>query len=300
MSDVEPQPAEPTDPSTSKPLIADGDLDVESEVEGIEIGLLLEGIERRYGFDFRDYAQASIQRRVQKCVEAEQLNTVSALQERLLRDPACMARFLDTALVNVSSFFRDPAFYRSFREELAPLLREEPHIRIWAAGCANGEEVYSLAIVLRELGLYDRTIIYATDLNATAVAKGRAGIYSLAEIRQCTRGYQAAGGINAFSDYYVANYDRAVFKADLKANVVWAVHNLTCDGSLNAFDVIVCRNVLIYFNRKLQAHVHRLLYDSLKLGGFLVLGERETLAFTPHEAEYSPFGDGNAMFRRVG
>jgi chemotaxis protein methyltransferase CheR len=262
------------------------------------IPALLDAIMRRYGFDFRDYAAASIRRRILTALEAERATSIEAFQRRLLDDTACMERFLLTLSVNTTSMFRDPGFYRAFREQVVPHLRTYPFVRIWHAGCSTGEEVYSTAVVLSEEGLYQRCRIYATDMNEAVLAKAQAGIYPLSAIQEYTHNYIAAGGKSGFSDYYVARYDHAILQPALRQNVVFAPHNLVTDSSFNEFQMIFCRNVLIYFNRSLQDRVHRLLYGSLCPLGFLALGIRESMSFTPHESQYDGFDRPHNIYRR--
>ncbi len=250
------------------------------DVEEIEVALLLEAIYRRYGFDFREYAPASLRRRLWRRVIAEGLQTLSALQERVLHDPACMERLLLDLSINVTSMFRDPTFYAAFREKAVPLLRTYPFTRIWIAGCSTGEEVYSLAILLGEEGLYDKTRIYATDINEAVLEQARAGVFPIERMRDYTQNYIAAGGARAFSDYYTAKYDGAVFKRSLAENVVFAQHNLATDSAFNEFHLILCRNVMIYFAKPLQDHVHTLFYESLAHLGVLALGQNESIRFT--------------------
>ena len=267
--------------------------------EAIEIQLLLEAVYRRYGFDFRDYASPSIQRRVLDSVGAEGLAGVSELQGKLLHDASCMERFLLAVTVNVTTMFRDPGFYRAFRARVVPHLRACPFLRLWHVGCSTGEEVYSMAIVLHEEGLYPKCRIYATDMNEEVVSRAKAGIFPPDHVREYTRNYFQAGGTASLSDYYVARYDGVLFKRALAENVVFAQHNLVTDSSFNEFHVILCRNVLIYFNDALTARVHRLLYDSLAPAGFLGLGSQETIRFTPHEACYEEFDRAERIYRRV-
>ncbi len=272
----------------------------EVEIEGIEVALLIEAIHRRWSFDFRDYAPASLKRRIRRILEEEGLASVSALQERLLRDPACMQRFLDRVTVSVTSMFRDPGLYRALRAEAVPLLRRRGALRVWHAGCSSGEEVYSMAILLSEEGLLGRARLYATDLNQAALDAAKAGIYPLEKMREYTENYQAAGGKAAFSEYYQAGHGHVMMRPELSKNIVWATHNLVTDASFNEFDLILCRNVLIYFNERLQARVHRLLYDSLAEAGLLVLGRQESLRLTPHEAAYQALDSREKIYRRVG
>jgi len=268
-------------------------------VEEIEFELLLEGIFRQWGFDFRNYAPSSLRRRVMNFMRSEHINSISALQDRVLHDQDWLNRFLYSLSVNVSAIFRDPVFYRVFRKEVVPLLRTYPFLRIWLAGVSMGEEVYSLAILLYEEGLYDRCRIYATDINDAVLKKAKEGIYPLDLMQSYTSNYIKAGGDRDFSNYYTAAYDRAIFKSSLRENVVFAQHNLVGDASFNEFHVILCRNVMIYFNSELQANVHHLLYESLVMFGILGLGAKETLKFSPHEHAYEEIDKTAKLFRRV-
>jgi chemotaxis protein methyltransferase CheR len=244
------------------------------DVDEIELALLLEGVYRRYGFDFREYAPASLRRRVWRRVHAEGLTTLSALQDRLLHDPRCMERLLLDLSINVTAMFRDPSFYVAFRQKVVPLLRTYPFTRIWVAGCSTGEEVYSLAILLHEEGVSDRARSDATDINESVLEGARAGVFPLDKMREYTQNYIKAGGERAFSEYYLAKYDGAQFQRSLVENVVFAQHNLVSDRSFNEFNVIVCRNVMIYLDRSLQDRVPRLLYDFFITFGVLALGAK--------------------------
>lgn len=271
----------------------------EPDLEDIEVALLVEAIYRRWGYDFRDYAPASLKRRIRRIAGLEGLSTVSALQDRVLRGPDCMRRFLDQATVSVTSMFRDPGFYRAFRRIAVPLLQPRHALRIWHAGCASGEEVYSMAILLHEEGLLGRAIIYATDVNQMALDAAKEGIFPLEKMKEYTQNYQSGGGKAAFSEYYQAGHGHVVIRAELSKNVVWAQHNLVTDASFNEFDLILCRNVLIYFNTRLQERVHRLIYDSLAPDGLLVLGRQESLQLTPHESCYQALDSREKIYRRV-
>ncbi len=273
--------------------------DEEAELEEIEIQLLLEGVYRHYGVDFRDYASASLKRRVRGCVQREQVATVSALQEKVLHDPGCMERLLYGISINVTSMFRDPSFYLAFRAMVVPLLRTYPSIRIWLAGCSTGEEVYSMAIMLQEEDLYQRCRNYATDISADVLRKAAGGIYPLEAMREYTVNYQQAGGKRQFSDYYTAQYDSVIFHPSLKSNVVFALHNLVTDGSFNEFQVIFCRNVMIYFNKELQTRVHKLIYESLGMLGFLGVGNKESLRYTAREQSYEELDVRDRLYRKV-
>jgi chemotaxis protein methyltransferase CheR len=269
------------------------------ELERVEIELLLEGIYRHYGFDFRSYAYSSLKRRVWKRIDTEGLSRVSELQDRVLHDPSMMEKLLLDLSINVTAMYRDPGFYAAFREKVVPTLRTYPFIRIWHAGCSTGEEVYSMSILLEEEGLYERSRIYATDINELVLQRARAGIFPLEKMQEYTQNYVRAGGTRSFSEYYTALYDGALFNTSLTRNVVFSQHNLVTDGSFAEFNVIVCRNVMIYFDRKLQNRVHRLFYDSLGRFGVLALGSKETLRFTDFEDKYEVIDAREKIFRRL-
>ena len=269
------------------------------DLERLEISLLLEGIYSRYGFDFRSYAFTSLKRRLWKRIQSEGLSSVSELQGRVLHQPEAMERLLLDLSINVTAMFRDPGFYAAFRERVVPTLRTYPFIRVWHAGCSTGEEVYSMAIMLAEEGLYDRSRIYATDINEVVLQRARAGIFPLEKMQEYTQNYLRAGGRRSFSEYYTALYDGARFDPGLARNVVFSQHNLVTDGSFAEFNVIVCRNVMIYFDRELQNRVHELFYGSLAPFGVLALGSKETLRFTRYEDRYEAVDAKEKIFRRV-
>jgi chemotaxis protein methyltransferase CheR len=269
------------------------------DLEALEIQLLLEGIYRRYGFDFREYAPASLKRRLWRRIHAEHLSSVSGLLERVLHDPDVMERLLLDLSINVTAMFRDPTFYLAFRQKVVPLLRTYPFARLWVAGCSSGEEVYSLAILLEEEGLHDRSRIYATDINEHVLQRAKAGVFPLDKMRDYTQNYLRAGGTRSFSEYYVAKYDGALFSRSLVDNVVFAQHNLVSDRSFNEFNVIMCRNVMIYFDRPLQDHVHDLFYESLGMFGILCLGHKESIRFTTHEEAYEELDTNEKIYRRI-
>ena len=267
--------------------------------ERLEIELLLEGVYRQYGFDFRSYAYASVRRRLWRRIRAEQLETVSALQNRVLHDPASMERLLLDLSINVTAMFRDPDFHRTFRDDVIPRLRTYPFIRIWHAGCSTGEEVVSMAIMLQEEGLYDRARIYATDMNEAVLQRARTAIFPIDRMQEYTENYIRAGGTHGFSEYYTARYDGALFDPRLLEHIVFSQHNLATDRSFAEFNVIVCRNVLIYFDRSLQARVHGLFYDSLAHLGVLALGAKESLRCSEYEACYEPVSPQQKLYRKV-
>jgi chemotaxis protein methyltransferase CheR len=272
---------------------------VPDETETIEVDLLLEAVWRRYGYDFRGYSPTHLRRRLAHLMREERVATVSGLQERLLHDPDTLQRMLTSLSVNVTSMFRNPEFFKTVRREVVPLLRTYPSVRIWHAGCASGEEVYSMAILLDEEGLLERTRIYATDMSEDALARARAGVFPLSTMQANTTAYQASGGHGPFSRFYAARGDTAAFASRLRKNVLFARHNLATDSSFNEFHLVLCRNVLIYFGRPLQDRVHRLLYESLHRLGVLALGSKETIRFTPHEAAYTPFDERARLWRKV-
>jgi chemotaxis protein methyltransferase CheR len=265
----------------------------------VEIELLLEGIFRQYGFDFRSYAYASLKRRLWKRIEAEGLGTISGLQERVLHDPGTMERLLMDLSISVTSMFRDPNFYSTFRQQVVPLMRTYPFIRIWHAGCSTGEEVYSMAILLHEEGLLERSRIYATDINEAVLRTAKAGIFPLEKMQEYTQNYLKAGGTHSFSEYYTAAYQGALFSPSLTANVVFAQHNLVTDRSFSEFNVILCRNVMIYFDKALQNRVHQLFYESLPIYGILAVGSKESLRFSAVETCYEELSAREKIYRKV-
>ena len=270
-----------------------------TELEDIEISLLLEGLYQYHGFDFRDYARASLKRRILERMRAEKLETVSAFQNKVLHDDACLERLILGLSVHATAMFRDPSFYLTFRKKVVPMLKTYPTVQIWLAGCSTGEEVYSLAILLREERLYDKSRIYATDISHAVLRKARDGIFPMAVMREYTNNYHRAGGTNEFSDYYTARYDSVIFDSSLRRNVVFSEHNLATDSSFNEFQVILCRNVMIYFNKDLQARVHNLLYESLGMFGVFGIGNKESLKFTPRAEFYEDLNTNDKLFRKV-
>ncbi|WP_394847610.1 protein-glutamate O-methyltransferase CheR [Pendulispora brunnea] len=271
----------------------------DTEVERVEVELLLEAIFRVYGFDFRSYAYASIKRRLWRRAQAEGVASFSALQERVLHDPTCMDRLMLDLSIQVTSMFRDPSFFLALRRKVVPSLRTYPFIRVWHAGCSSGEEVFSLAMLLKEEGLYARTRIYATDLNETVIKVAKNGIFPLSKMQEYTINYQRAGGLRSFSEYYTARYDGARFDPSLMENVLFSQHNLVTDGSFSEFHLILCRNVMIYFDRNLQNRVLDLFHSSLANFGFLALGRKENLRQTESEPKFIPFVAEEKIFRRA-
>ena len=273
-------------------------MEEDRELERLEMDLLLEGIHQRYGYDFRGYARASLRRRLWRRATLESLRSLSGLQERVLHDPRCMERLLDDLSVNVTEMFRDPGVHAALRDDVLPLLRTHPFVRVWVAGCSTGEEVVSIAISLQEAGLLERTLIYATDMDADVLARARTGSFPLDRLQGYTRNYLEAGGKEAFSRYYSVESDRAVFDPVLLRDVVFAQHNLATDRSFNEFHLVVCRNVLIYFGRDLQDRVLGLFDESLARRGVLALGRKETLHGTIIEGAYEPLVEAEKIYRK--
>ena len=267
--------------------------------ESLEVDLLLEAVFRHYGYDFRGYSRPSITRRIRRQMEAEGVKTVSGLQERVLHDPEALERLLLGLSVSVTGMFRDPGFYVTFREKVVPMLRTYPFVRIWHAGCSTGEEVYSVAIVLVEEELYDRCRIYATDMNQAVLERAKAGVFPVKSMQEHTGNYLKARGKQAFSEYYSAKYGSAILSPRLKQNIVFAEHNLATDSRFNEFNVILCRNVMIYFDESLTAHVHELFYERLAMFGFLALGNRESIKFSPYEDAYEVVDEREKVYRKV-
>lgn len=243
----------------------------------IECDLLLEAVYRVYGYDFRDYAEASIRRRIGNWLAGTAYGTVSEAQGRLLRDRSFFDEFVRGITINVSEMFRDPQFFRCLRSQVVPHLKTYPFVKIWHAGCATGEEVYSMAILLQEEGLGGRYRLYATDIDDEVLRRAKEGIYPLREMRQFTANYQKSGGRGDFADYYTARYDHAIVMPALRANIVFAAHNLSVDADFGEMNMVICRNVLIYFKAQLKERVLSLFDRSLLPGGFLCLGAKETL-----------------------
>jgi chemotaxis protein methyltransferase CheR len=252
----------------------------EAEIEPIEIDLLLEAIYRRYGYDFRSYARASIERRTRLFLSKLGCASISEMIPMILRDRELFSRLARYFSIAVTEIFRDPFVYASVRNNVIPMLRTWPHFKIWHAGCATGEEVYSLAIVLKEEGVYDRATIYATDFNDEALERARQGIFEIGKLQEATRNYQQAGGKASLGQYYHAQYDAVAMDSALRQRMVFSGHNLAADSVFGDMHLIFCRNVLIYFNRELQDRALGLFTESLVHGGFLCLGTKEDLQFS--------------------
>lgn len=269
-----------------------------ARIEKIEIDLLLEAVYRRCGYDFREYARASIERRTRQFLSSSQCSTISDMIGRVLYDEDFLSRLVQYFSISVTEMFRDPLVYRTVREEVVPLLRTWPHVKVWCAGCATGEEVYSLAIVLKEEGIYNRSTIYATDFNDASLDQARQGIYPADKIREATRKYQQAGGKSSFADYYHAGYGGAVMDRSLKERIAFANHNLVTDHVFGEMQLVFCRNVLIYFNRELQNRALRIFTESLLHGGILCLGTKEELQFTEVAEQYETMNRNAKIYRK--
>ena len=265
----------------------------------LEVELLLEGIYRLYGYDFRQYARSTVNRRLAEILKKEKLDNLSVLQGRLLREPELLDRVVSALSIQVSSLYRDANFYLAFRQKVAPLLRTYPSIRIWHAGCASGEEVYSIAILLHEEHLLNKCQIYGTDLNIAALEAASQGTYSAQEVGESDHNYKEAGGTRSLTDYFQVAGKQAGILPNLKRRVTFFQHNLVTDASFNDFHVIFCRNVLIYFSKPLQDRVHDLLYQSLVRFGILGLGANESVHLTPKERHYRPLDEAARLYRRI-
>lgn len=270
-----------------------------SDVQDIEITLFREALRLRHGYDFTGYAPASFKRRVLALQAAVGAGSLTQLTDRVLHEKGFIREVIARLSVPVSEMFRDPRVFRILRDEVMPVLATWPVINVWQAGCAHGEEVYSLAIVLRECGLYERSHIFATDFSDQALAKAEEGIYPLHEARSFSDNYLKAGGTGSLSDWFIARYQRIKLDESLRARVTFANHNLVSDGVFGEMQLIVCRNVLIYFGDELQDRALRLFRDSLVHGGFLCLGTKETLAHTAVEQDFERLSPGSPIFRRV-
>jgi len=271
----------------------------EITLEELEIDLLLDAVARHYGYDFRNYARASLRRRLAGFRQQQGVASYSELIPIVLHDSEQFTAIIEALSVTVTEMFRDPFVYSMIRKELLPRLATFPHFNIWHAGCATGDEVYSMAILLKEEGLYDRATIYATDINGSSLHAAKEGIYSLEQIRTNTLNYQKAGGRRSFSDYYHANYKNSIIRNDLKRNIVFSTYNLVSDRVFNEMHLLMCCNVLIYFDEKLQGRVFKLIDSSLVRNGFLCLGTKESMLYSGVSGSYEAVGSTEKIFRKV-
>jgi chemotaxis protein methyltransferase CheR len=268
------------------------------ELFDIEMRLLLQGVNQVYGYDFTDYSEASIKRRIVQWLASSKFSNLSDAQSVVLRDRQAFDSLLRGITVNVSEMFRDPAFFRALREQVVPHLKTYPFVKIWHAGCASGEEAYSLAILLEEEGLKGRFRMYATDINNEVLRSAQEGIYALKDMQRYTKNYQSAGGKGSFSDYYTARYDHALMLPSLREQIVFASHNLAVDADFGEMHLILCRNVLIYFKPTLKERVLRLFDTCLLSGGFLCLGLKETLEGRRIAAGYREIAPRMRIYRK--
>jgi chemotaxis protein methyltransferase CheR len=255
-------------------------------IKDAEVDLLLTDLMDLYGYDFTDYSKASLKRRINRLLLLDKFPSFAELRFRVKTDEDYLKRFVEEITVNVTEMFRDPSFYRYVREKVLKVLATYPLIRIWHAGCSTGEEVYSMAIMLQEANLLHKSLLYATDLNPDVLEKARKGIFPLVNMKQYSENYILSGGTHEFSDYYTAKYDHAIFNKELSGKMIFATHNLVSDRSFNEFQLILCRNVLIYFDKDLQDRVLTLFDQSLDALGFLALGSKETLRFSTISNHY--------------
>ena len=274
-------------------------MDNTNENEKIEFDLILEAIYQKYGYDFRNYAKASLRRRLRYRLSQSNLETISEMQHKLLNDKEFFDTLLLDLTINVTEMFRDPSFFKALREIVISELKKQPFIKVWHAGCSSGEEIYSTAILLKENGMYESSLIYATDTNEMVLDKAKSGIFPIEKMKDFTVNYRKAGGIASFADYYTARYDNAIMDNSLKKNIVFSNHNLVTASVFGEMDLIMCRNVLIYFNRELQDRVFRLFMDSLRPGGFLCLGSKETVRFSSLSGNFENVIEKERVYRRI-
>jgi chemotaxis protein methyltransferase CheR len=271
---------------------------LEKEKHDEQVELLLNDALELYGYDFTGYSRASIKRRVLRLFSLDNFVSFAEFRYKLRSDVSYFNRFVEQITINVTEMFRDPDFYLKLREEVLPRLGTYPFIRIWIAGCSTGEEAYSISIILKELNLLRKSLIYATDINATVLAKASQAIFPISKMKQYSENYMAAGGSEHFSDYYSANYSLAKLDDELKSKIIFSTHNLVMDNSFNEFQLILCRNVLIYFDRELQMKVFDLFNNSLQLLGYIGLGSKETLDFSNISKKYKRL-EGNKIWRKI-
>ncbi|MBL4607928.1 MAG: protein-glutamate O-methyltransferase CheR [Pseudomonadales bacterium] len=265
----------------------------------LELDLFLEAIYRKYGYDFRSYSRASLRRRVQNQLEKFKLNNICELIHLVVHDEKMFLDIFDHMTVNVTEMFRDPHFYKSFREKIAPQLKSYPSLKIWHAGCSTGQEIYSMCILLQELGLYDKAQIYATDIDHKVIEKAKKGIFPIENAALYSQNYRESGGLYALSDYYTARYDSIIMDSSLKKNIIFADHDLATDQAFSEMHVVICRNVLIYFNQSLQDRVFRLFSNSLDYGGYLCLGSKESLRFSSCNSLYKTLDSKYKIYQKT-
>jgi chemotaxis protein methyltransferase CheR len=269
-----------------------------SEPNEVEINSLLFMLFEKYGYDFRNYSEAHIRRRIATRMKMDVLTTIAQLEYKVKHEEAFAALFLQDLSITVTEMFRDQGFYRALREQVIPVLKTYPFLKIWHAGCSTGEEAYSMAILLKEEGIYERSTIYASDFNQQALDKAKAGIFSLSKMKEYTTNYQLSGGKEAFSNYYTSSYNNVIMNQEIKKNIVWANHNLVTDGVFAEVHLILCRNVLIYFDSNLQNSVQKLFYTSLIHSGILCLGSKESLGSGNYKDKYVELDSGSRIYKK--
>ena len=273
--------------------------ELNTDTKDIELDLLLQAVYMKYGYDFRNYSKAHLKRRINQRLMLSHMETISELQSKVLWDKGFYKTFLQDLSINVTEMFRDPKFYAAFRKKIIPDLKTYAHIKVWHAGCSTGEEVYSLAIILKEENMLDKTRIYATDFNKNVLEVAQQGIYNIKDIEQYERNYIEAGGKGKLSDYCTSKYGSVIFDQSLSKNIVFADHNLVTDGVFAEVNLVFCRNVLIYFNKALQEKVVDLFTNSLSKRGFLCLGTKESLKFSEHEKNYAVIDAALKMYKKL-
>lgn len=264
-----------------------------------EVEALIADLNRVYGYDFMGYSRASLKRRISRVISSDKLSGMQELNKKLLENKEYFQRFIEMVTVNVTEMFRDPEFYTAFRKNILKELATHPFIRIWHAGCSTGEEVYSTAILLKEHNLLHKTLLYATDINSRVIKAAREGIFPLRSMKTYSENYIKSGGSKEFSTYYTAKYDRAKFNENLKTNMIFSTHNLVSDSSFNEFQLIFCRNVLIYFDKPLQDKVLGLFDQSIATGGYLALGTKETIKFSPVSKNYKQIDPMQKIWKKI-
>jgi chemotaxis protein methyltransferase CheR len=269
------------------------------QISDSEVEIILDDLFAIYGYDFTNYSRASIKRRINRLIGNDRFLSFAEFRFKLKTNPEYFNRFVEQVTVNVTEMFRDTLFYKALREQVLPLLATWPMIRIWHAGCSTGEEVYSMAILLHEANLLNRSLLYATDINPAVLEKVRAGIFPMSQMKQYSENYILSGGKKDFSSYYTAQYDSAKFDEFLGKKIVLATHNLVSDGSFNEFQLILCRNVMIYFDKQLQDRTLNLFYNSLEMLGYLALGSKETLKFTDIHRKFKQLDNKEKIWRKI-
>ena len=271
----------------------------ENQIFDIEVKLFIEAVYMKYKYDFRQYGLASVKRRLSNALITHKVKTVSALQERVLHEPEFFTVILQHMTISTTEMFRDPSYFKAFREKVIPYLKTYPSIKIWIAGCSSGEEAYSFAIIFKEEGLLERVMIYATDINPLILEKAKAGIYRLEDMSKFTTNYQAAGGKKSLSDYYTASYNAVAIDSSLKKNIIFADHSLATDSVFSEVQFVSCRNVLIYFEKNLQNRAIHLFHDSLSVKGFLGIGSKESLKFSTLYSAFEPWCPEDRIYRKL-